>query len=635
MARTRRILPQPPAAARLARSVLHDAPRTGKMRGVPPTTLIAILRAALAQHTGNALLQPDGAAWRTVSHAELAARVEALARGLLALGVEPGDRVAILSRTRAEWTCADLAILAAGAVVVPVYETSSPEETRYVLEHAGARAVFCEDAERMGTLEAGGRPPELRDVVLLEGTAAGATSLGELEALGAQREPAELDARQAAAGPGDLATLVYTSGTTGPPKGCRITHANLVANCDMVLDRIPLRPEHVVFAFLPLAHVLTRITQMATLRNGATLAYWRRDMTRVLEDLAEIRPTHLPSVPRVFEKAHARAQARAEEGGPARAAVFRLALAAGRRHAAAAAAGRRPRPALALAHRGADRLVLGKVRDVFGGRLELALSGGAPLDPAVLAFFAACGVTIAEGYGLTETTAVSTINPPDAVRPGTVGPALKGCEIRVADDDEVLLSGPHIFAGYHEDPEATAAVLDDGWLHTGDLGALDADGYLTITGRAKDLIVTSGGKNVSPANVENALRQSPWIAQAYVHGDRRPYLVALVTLDAAEAPELARRLGIEDADPAALAVHPRVHEELERAAAEANARFAPVEQVKRLCVLTRELSVEAGELTPTLKVKRGAVLAAHADDLERLYGEERGPADVWLARAGG
>jgi long-chain acyl-CoA synthetase len=615
--------------------MLHDAPSVSTRDAAHPATLTTGLLAALARHTGVALLHARGEAWESMGHADLAARVDELALGLLALGVEPGDRVAILSRTRAEWTLADLAILRAGAVVVPVYETSSPEEARYVLEHSGTRAVFCEDAARLRTLEAGGRPPELRHVVLLEGSADGAASLAELGALGAERDPAELDARLDASAPGDLATLVYTSGTTGPPKGCRITQANLLANCEMVLDRVPLHPGHVVFAFLPLAHVLTRITQMATLHAGATLAFWRRDMTTVLDDLAAVRPTHLPSVPRVFEKAHARAQAKAEEGGPARAAVFRAALSAGRRHAVAVAAGRRPRPALRLAHRGADRLVLGKVREVFGGRLELALSGGAPIEPRVLEFFAACGVTIAEGYGLTETTAVSTINPPDAVRPGTVGPALRGCELALADDGEVLVRGPHVFAGYHEDPGATAAALRDGWLHTGDLGALDSDGYLAITGRAKDLIVTSSGKNVSPANVENALRQSPWIAQAFVHGDRRPYLVALVTLDAAEAPELARRLGLEETDPAALAVHPRVHEELARAVAEANARFAPVEQVKRLCVLARELSVEAGELTPTLKVKRSAVLGAHAGDVERLYGETRGPADIWLAREGG
>jgi long-chain acyl-CoA synthetase len=360
-----------------------------------------------------------------------------------------------------------------------------------------------------------------------------------------------------------------------------------------------------MFMYLPLAHALARVAQMVVLDRGGTIAYWRRDSARLLDDLRETSPTHVPAVPRVFEKIHAGARRRA---------VVRWALKAG----AAARDHERPGPLLRIRHTVADRLVLSKVRDLFGGELRVALTGAAPIAREVLEFFDACGVLVLEGYGMTETCAAATLNTPEAVRFGSVGRPLAGTEVAIADDGEVLMAGPHVFPGYHRDPEATRAVLDEGRLRSGDLGMVDADGYLHITGRKKDLIITSSGKNISPENIESALRETRWISQAVVVGDRRPYLVALLTLDPDEAPKLAAQLGVP-ADLATMAADPAVRVALQRDVDAVNARFARIEQVKRFDVLDRDLSQAEGELTPTLKVKRPVVHARYADRLERLY----------------
>jgi long-chain acyl-CoA synthetase len=560
------------------------------------------------------------------------ARARALARGLMSLGVAPGDRVAIVSRTRAEWTQSDIAILLAGATLVPVYETNSPTEARYVLEHSEAKVALCEDPDQIAKLGRAGRPATLEHVVAFQGEPADGVTLDDLMARGDGIEDAELDARRADLAPDDLAALVYTSGTTGPPKGCRLSQRALLVTSGMVIDHLPLRTDSTFYVFLPLAHTLTRMVQLVVLRLGATMSYWSRRMEDVLDDLTVIQPTHLPSVPRVFEKGYARAHATAVEGGPVKAAVFRAASAVGHRAAARRRAGRPLPPALKVAHMAADRVVLSRVREVFGGRVELAVCGGAPVDPAILEFFDACGIPVLEGYGMTETSAVTSLNPLEGRRLGTVGTALPGSEIRVAADGEVLLRGPHLFSGYDGDPAATAEALRDGWLHTGDLGTLDADGYLTLTGRKKEIVVTSSGKNVSPANIELALTGSPWISQAVIHGDRRPYLVALVSLDPVEAVKRAKELGLENDDVTALAADERVQRELSLAVAEVNVHFAPIEQVKRFTILPRELSQADGEVTASLKIKRGYVQQRYADDLERLYGTRRGPSDVWLER---
>ncbi|CAA9476447.1 MAG: Long-chain-fatty-acid--CoA ligase [uncultured Solirubrobacteraceae bacterium] len=613
----------------LARAISEDAPQH---RFEPPQTLAQVMHDALIRGAGAAQRHPTAAGWTDLGYPDLHARVRALAHGLISLGVSPGDRVAILSRTRAEWTQADLAILFAGATLVPIYETNSADEVAYVLEHSRARVVFCEDAAQVAKLRAAEGAGAVEHAVVMEGSHPDAVTLADLIARGTDGDDAVLDAIRAATAPDDLATLVYTSGTTGPPKGCRLSQHALAVNATMVIDLLPLAPGNVFFTFLPLAHVLTRMVQLVALRVGGTLAYWSGSMDTILDDLAAIRPTHLPSVPRVFEKAQQRARQTAAEGGPVRNRIFEAATAVGMRAAARRREGRRLPPGLGLAHGAADRLVLSRVRDVFGGRVELAVCGGAPIDPSVLEFFDACGIPVLEGYGMTETSAVTTLNPLEGRRFGTVGPALPGCEVRIADDGEILLKGPNLFAGYDGDPAGTAETLRDGWLYTGDLGTLDPDGYLRLIGRKKEIVVTSSGKNVSPANIELALTASPWISQAVVHGDRRPYLVALLALDPVEAPRMARELGVDAGDPVGLAADERVQAELAKVVAAVNARFAPIEQVKRFHLLGRELNQPEGEVTASLKIKRGLVQERYASAFARLYGDSRGTTDVWIER---
>jgi long-chain acyl-CoA synthetase len=592
-------------------------PARGGGRPVHAPTLGAMVAAATRRHDGVAIRSAQSDAGPAWSYAELGARAGELARGLVALGLAPGDRIGILADTRPEWTLVDCAACLAGAVVVPVYQTSPSEEVGYVLGHAGVRAVVCENArqlEKIDAVRAG--CPALEHVIAME-PADGALSLADLRERGAPVEDDELADRRAAARPDDVATIIYTSGTTGPPKGCVLTHRNLLAAVDMYERALEVPSSAVVFMFLPLAHALARVAQMVALDVGATIAYWSRDPKRLLDDLAAARPTHLPSVPRVFEKIWHRALTEAGEPGTLRRRAFDWAVAVGHRAAAARRAGRIG-PVLRAQHAIADRLVLSHVRDLFGGELDLALTGAAPIGVDVLAFFEACGVLVLEGYGLTETCAAATLNTPRHVRFGTTGRPLPGSEIRIADDDEILVRGPHVFAGYHRDEEATAATFDGDWLRTGDLGALDEDGFLRITGRKKDLIITSSGKNVAPSNLETALRESRWISQAVVYGDDRPYLVALLTLDPDEVPALAERVGAEP-DVRTLAGDERVHELLRDEVARVNRRFARIAQIKRFTILEHDLTQQAGELTPTMKVKRAVVGERYADRFEALY----------------
>jgi long-chain acyl-CoA synthetase len=577
---------------------------------------------AAARYGGAAMRSPRNGGWERTSYPQLGSDVRAIAKGLIALGVAPGDRVAILSNTRAEWTLADFGGLCAGAVVVPVYQTNSPEECQYVLEHSGATVLFCEDDGQLAKLtEIRDTLPALRHVLRFEGSGGDAMTLDELRAAGAQLNDGDLDARVAAIGSDDVATIVYTSGTTGPPKGCVLTHGSLVSDIDGVHQRLKMTPdEDVVYVFLPLAHVLTRIVQLFAIDAGGEMAYWRRDPKKIVEDVQLIRPTYLPSVPRIFEKVHTAATAKAEAAGGVKATLFHWAVGVGREVARREDRGGHPGLILKAQHALADKLVLHKIRDLFGGRVKLALTGAAPIDTEILEFFHAAGVWVLEGYGMTETCAVETLNTIEEHRFGTVGKPLPVCDVRIADDGEVLMRGPNIFKGYYNDEEATAETLTaDGWLHSGDLGELDADGYLHITGRKKDLIITSSGKNVSPSNIENALRLCRWISQAVVFGDRRPYLTALLTLDPDEAGALAEKVGASSQDPADLAQDPAVRAELQAAVDEANAKFARIEQVKKFTVLERDLSQEDEELTPTLKVKRNVVYDRYADDFARLY----------------
>jgi long-chain acyl-CoA synthetase len=579
------------------------------------TTLADVLMPSLERHRGVAMrVRRDGAVHET-TFADLATASREIAAGLAAHGVVPGDRVAILGNTRPEWTLADFGAICAGATVVPVYHTNSPEECEYVLAHSQARILICEDAAQREKVESvRAQLPALEHVFTMVATD-GSPSLDDLRAAGRAHELPRIEVS-----PDDPATIVYTSGTTGPPKGCVLTHANLVATMRMYEHELrnELRPGVVTFMFLPLAHSLARVVQLVTLDAGATLAFWSGDPKLLLDDIAEARPTYLPSVPRVFEKIHAKALGAVDDASLLRRLAFEWALATGRRARAIERRGDAAGPMLRAGLRAADRLVLSRVRELFGGDLRLGLTGAAPIGREVLEFFDACGVPILEGYGMTETCAAATLNTPGGFRFGTVGRPLPGTEVAIADDGEVLMRGPHVFAGYHRDEEATRDTFDDGWLCSGDLGEIDPDGYVAITGRKKDLIITSSGKNVSPTNLETALRETRWVSQAVVYGDNRPYLVALLTLDADELPALAERAGVP-VDLSAMVTDPRVHAVVQEAVDEVNARFARIEQIKRFALLDHDLSQDAGELTPTLKVKRATVNDRYREQFDELY----------------
>ncbi len=581
---------RPPAAGAV--------PSPRRSTGAPTVAAMAL---AAAERYGPAPAQRfarDGR-WSTLSYAGLGSAVVEIAGGLIASGVRPGDRVAVLADTRPEWTWADLGALCAGATVVPVYPTSSPEECEYILSHSQTRVVICGGPEHVRTLRAAG-VEALDLVVSLDAGAGDAVPLDELRRRGRATGADAVRERAAAVTPDDLCTIVYTSGTTGRPKGCMLTHGNYRANSDMCASAVDLGDGARIFVFLPLAHSMTRIITMFALDQGHELAYWRGDMQRVMEDVRAVRPTDLPSVPRLFEKIH---QAATEATGPKRQ-LLDWAVARGGAAREAQRAGRRLGVAAQAQHLLADRLVMRRVRDLFGGRVRMVFTGGAPIEPEILRFFDACGILVLEGYGLTENGAAAAMNTARDLRLGTVGRPLPGGWVRIADDGEILIAGPHVFAGYLHDEEATAAALRDAWLHSGDLGELDGDGFLRITGRKKDIIVTSSGKNISPAAIENALRGTRLISQAVVAGDRRPYLVALVTLD----PQEAAGLGPAEAREAA-----------SRDIEAVNRRFAPPERVKRFLILDRELSHADGELTPTLKVRRAVVTKRFATEIDALY----------------
>jgi long-chain acyl-CoA synthetase len=587
----------------------------------PARTMASLVLDAAARYTCTALKYPDGDRWREISYDELGKRVRDLAKGLIALGVEPGDRVGILSNTRSEWTLADLGAICAGAVVVPVYQTNSPEECHYVLEHSRSTVIFCEDSGQVAKIdEIRDELPAMRHLIRFEGDSEGALTLDELIAMGADVTDEQLDERVQGMGDDDVFTIVYTSGTTGPPKGCMLTHANLRAAIDGAEARVEFVPDdEIVYIFLPLAHVLTRLVQMTSLDAGAQLAYWHRDPKRIVADVGEIAPTILPSVPRVFEKIYTAATSKVEAAGGPKAKLFWWAVGVGRKVRARELKGGHNGLLLDAQFRLADRLVLHKVRELFGGRIKLALTGAAPIDVDILSFFHACGVWVLEGYGMSETSSLSTLNTISEHRLGSVGRPVPGCEVRIAEDGEIQMRGAMNFKGYYRNEAATAETVVDGWLLSGDLGEVDADGYVKITGRKKDLIITSSGKNVSPSNIENSLKLSRWVSQAVVYGDRKPYLTALVTLDPDELKALAEKVGAGASDAPTLAKHAGVREEIQACVDDSNRRFARIEQVKKFDILERDLSQEEGELTPSLKVKRNIVYKAHADRFAKLY----------------
>ncbi|MGH2712427.1 MAG: AMP-dependent synthetase/ligase [Thermoleophilaceae bacterium] len=592
-----------------------------KAAGTGSKTIADLLPLAVERY-GDAAAQrfKVGDEWKDVSYAELGEAVKEVALGLVDLGIEPGEKISILAHTRPEWSEACFGILTAGGTLVTIYQTNSPEECRYVLHHSDSRAVFVEDAEQLAKIRAvEDECPELKHVIVMEPGDADpgdALTLEQLRERGRGRDAAEWKARYEAVAPDDMCLDIYTSGTTGPPKGCLLTHANYRAITDAVVEEAVLQEGDSSYLFLPLAHAFAILIQFATYDLGATLAYWSRDPKMIIADIAQVSPSFFPSVPRMFEKIYTLATSSIEDKEQ-----LAKAVQVGVKVRQLKEAGEEVPAELQAGFDQAEEKLFKSVRGLFGKNIRECVTGAAPIAPEILEFFFACGVPVMEGYGMTETSTSATVNRPEGnnFRFGSVGKAQAGVELKIADDDEVLIKGPNIFKGYYKNEEATEGALQDGWLRTGDLGRIDEDGFLYITGRKKDIIITAGGKNITPANLENGLKQNRWISQAVVVGDRRPYLVALITLDPEEAPALAEHLELEDADLAALAQDEKVRAAVQKAVDEVNSHVGSVEQIKRFEILDHDLSQETGELTPTLKVKRNVVHEKYAGVVERIY----------------
>jgi len=595
-------------------------------RNVPELFLERVGRTPDAE----AFRYPVAGAWRSLSWLETEERVRAVAGGLRALGLGPEQPVAILASTRIEWIFADYGILFAGGATSTIYPSSTPDECAFILSDSGATIAFVENDEQVQKLVARrAELPALRQVVTFDGAASPdgwVMRLAELEEKGRAWDaahPGAFEERAAELRPDALATLIYTSGTTGRPKGVELTHAAWIAQSRAIEEsRFLDHPGIFQFFWLPLAHVFGKMIGTAQLRIGFPTAVDGR-VDKIVENLAATRPTFVCAVPRIFEKVHAKVVQSAREGGAVKGAIFRWALGVGLEHSRLLRAGHRP-PALLEAQRAvADRLVFQKVRALFGGRLKFFVSGSAPLSKDIAEFFDALGVVILEGYGLTESSAATHGNLPWARKIGTVGTPFAGIEVKIAEDGEILMRGPWIMRGYRGPPEQTREALDeDGWLHTGDVGFVDADGYLSITDRKKDLIKTSGGKYVAPTELEAKLKAlSPWIAQVLVHGDRRNYVSALVTLDPEAIQRWAADNGLAGMPVAQLAREPRVKALLQKDLDRLNATLPRFATVKRFAILPREFLEAEGEVTPSQKLKRKAIEKRYKAELDALYPE--------------
>ena len=570
------------------KALAQEAPQSGEQRTIARLWLDAVRQG----RSGAAYLTQEGTGWRSTSWDEAATAVDELAHGLLAIGVRKGDAFAILASTRLEWVLFDFALGLIGAVGAPIYMNSSPKDSAYVLEHSEAIGVLCEDDEQRA---------KVQGVVL-----AHVLTFADLDALRARgrehagRNPTAVEDAAAAIREDDLFTYIYTSGTTGPPKACMITHRNYYAMADKTRQIKDFTVDaDVMLLYLPLAHNFGRLMHLQSPLVGYTLAFCP-DPYAVAEALTAVRPTVFPSVPRVYEKIHTGVTAKFAEATGAKRRLIDWALRVGRKVSRVRQEGRPVPRSLAVRHRLADRLVYSKVKERLGGRIRICVSGGAPLAKEIIEFFHAIDILILEGYGLTECTTAATVNRPTQFRFGTVGPVLPGVEVRLAEDGEVLIKTDTIFGGYFKDEEATREVLPgDGWLRSGDVGELDEDGYLTITDRKKDILVTAGGKNVAPQNLENALKTHPIVSQALVVGDRRPYIAALITLS-------------EEAGEGAA-------EQMQEIVDDVNRDLSRYEQIKRFTILPRDFSAEEGEVTPTMKLKRRVCQEHFAAEIEGLY----------------
>ena len=577
----------------------------------------------------SAFLHPEEGAWKSLSWCETASRVRELACGLLSLGLSAGDRVAIVSATRLEWILADLAIACAGGVTATVYPVSTEEDTSFILSDSRTAIVFAEDAaQARRILSRSDALPDLRHLVLFDASAGlpgDAMSLLDLAALGRAWDashPGGFDAAAGTAGPSDLATLIYTSGTTGRPKGVELPHDCWLFEIESIGSLGLLGPSDLQFLWLPLSHVFGKVCVTLGIGLGFPTAVDGRP-DRIAANLAAVKPTFVCVVPRIFERVHAKILEQALASGKAKAAIFRWALGIGTEVAQRRRDGRRVGAFLEARRRLADALVFEKIRQRFGGRLRFFICGSVALAKELTGFFAAFGITILEGYGLSESTAMTVSNLPDRNRWGTVGIPIPGIEVSFAGDGEILLRGRGVMRGYFGLPEETARVIDpSGWLHTGDIGALDAAGHLAITDRKKDMIKTSGGKFVAPQHVEGKLKlETPLIAQVLLHGEGRRFCTALISLSEEELPAWARAEGIIDVAYADLVRDPRVVELVRRHVEHVNANLARYEAIRRWAILPAELKIETGELTPSLKVRRRVVEQRYRDVLEGLYAE--------------
>jgi long-chain acyl-CoA synthetase len=547
----------------------------------------------------------DGAGWRDVTARAFAAEVAAVAGGLIEAGIEPGDRVAIMSRTRYEWTLADYAVWTAGGIAVPIYETSSPAQIEWIVGDSGTKAILIESDEHekaVASVSAGLH--SLAHIWRIDDLPSGDVSEEVLKVRRTSRTTA------------DLATIIYTSGTTGRPKGCEITHGNLIATArnaiEGALGEVFGLEDGSTLLFLPLAHVFARLIEVGCVEAGIALGH-TPDLTDLVEDLGSFRPTFLLAVPRVFEKVYNGAEQKAEADGKGR--IFHIAAETAIAYSRASS----PGLGLRLKHAIFDRLVYTKLRAAVGGRVTHAVSGGAALGERLGHFFNGVGITILEGYGLTETTAPAAVNLPSDNRIGTVGRPIPGTTLRIDDDGEILVKGPNVFAGYWHNEDASARALQDGWFHTGDLGELDGDGYLRITGRKKEIIVTAGGKNVAPAPLEDLLRAHPLISQCMVVGDGRKFISCLITLDPEAIGPWQERHGKTGLSMAELAEDPDLRREIDAAVAEANGAVSRAESIKKYRILGTDFTEESGHLTPTLKVKRNIVARDFATEIDAIY----------------
>jgi long-chain acyl-CoA synthetase len=576
----------------------------------------------------DALKYKRGGAWLSISHGKIYQDVKRAALGLEALGLQPGDRVAILSENRPEWLISDFACVMSRTVSVPLHPVLPAEQIEYMLRDSEARAAFVSGAEQRAKVEAVRRQtPALEHVISYEGARgvrSGLLTLHDLQGLGDRRlgsvADADYRARALDCAPDDLFTVLYTSGTTGRPKGVMLTHANLRSNVWGALQVLELGPADVSLSVLPLSHVFERMAGHLTMFSAGVTVCYAGSFESVGQDMLEVRPTVMTLVPRGYEKIYARVEEAARAGGARKLALLKWSIGIGKKRLARRTAGKPVGPWLAARYALADRLVFAKLRARTGGRVRLFVSGGAPLNPDLARFFFAAGLTILEGYGLTETSPVIAVPRLGKVKIGTVGPPLPGVEVAIAEDGEILTRGPHVMRGYFRDPEATAAAIEpDGWFHTGDIGELDEDGYLTITDRKKDLIITAGGKNIAPQLIENRVAANPYVNQVVMIGDRRRFPVLLISPRFEALESWARSEGIEYETREALVRDPRVVEFLEREILDPLDDLARYERPKRLAVLSRELSIDSGEVTPTLKVRRRIVESKYRELIDALY----------------